>query len=284
MKIVTLNGIATRYKKVQPNAHKGTQGHTLLIGGSYGKIGSICLSSKAALRSGSGLVTAYIPNCGYNIMQTYLPEAMVITDDHEKHISTISATSDFDAAGIGPGLGTHPETTAAFGDWLAKTDIPMVIDADALNILAQHQEWLAMLRPGTILTPHPKELERLIGKCGTESEKMDRCSALAQKYNLIIVSKGAPTMIITADEVYQNRSGNSALTTAGSGDVLTGILTGLRAQGYNPLDCALVGVFIHGLTADLALPETGVQSFIASDIINYLGKAFLKVHNAVGSN
>ena len=152
-----------------------------------------------------------------------------------------------------------------------------MIDADALNILAQNSSWLGVLPPNSILTPHPKELERLIGKWQSDSEKVENTMAFSEKYNVIVVMKGAPTHIVFKNTIYQNTTGNAALATAGSGDVLTGIITSLLAQGYEPLHAAQLGVFLHGLTADIALPETGYQSFIASDIIANLGRAFLSL-------
>ena len=151
----------------------------------------------------------------------------------------------------------------------------MVIDADALNILSQNKTWLNLLQPGTILTPHLKELERLIGSWNSNQEKFEKTIEFSKQYEVIIVMKGAPTHIVNEDDIYQNATGNAALATAGSGDVLTGIITSLLAQGYQPIHAAQLGVYVHGLTADIALPETGYQSFIASDIIANLGKAFL---------
>lgn len=277
MKIVKLTRteIAKRYKPVDPKTHKGTQGHALLIGGSYGKMGAIALSSKAALKSGCGLVTAFIPKCGYAIVQISLPEAMIITDAQKNHISKIMYDIQPQAIGIGPGMGKEKETQKALQRFLKANDVPLVIDADGLNILAQNQLWYSQLKPGTILTPHPKELERLLGKWFSDEEKLQMAVEFSQKHKVIMVLKGAPTQIVDGETIYENTTGNAALATAGSGDVLTGILTGLLAQAYEPIDAALLGVYLHGLTADIASPEMGTASFIASDIIAYLGKAFL---------
>lgn len=277
MKTVVVNKIeiAKRYKPGDPKAHKGTQGHALLIGGSYGKMGAVCLSSRAALHAGCGLVTAFIPKCGYGIVQISLPEAMIITDSHKTHISKIAFEIEPQAIGIGPGMGKEKESQKALQRFLKSNHTPLVIDADALNILSQNQLWYSLLKPKTILTPHPKELERLIGKWISDAEKIQMTIEFSKKHKLVIVMKGAPTQIIDGDDVYENNTGNAALATAGSGDVLTGIITGLLAQSYEPIDAAILGVYLHGLTADLALPETGHESFIASDIIRYLGRAFL---------
>ena len=269
--------ILKRYKPIDAQTHKGIQGHALLIGGSYGKLGAMTLSSKACLKTGCGLVTVFIPRCGYEILQTANPEVMVLTDDQEKNISKI----DFDfipqAIGIGPGMGQELETQNALHEFLINDKTPLVIDADALNILAENPEWVFLLPAKTILTPHPKELERLIGKWKSDSEKMEKTIAFSKKDHLIIVMKGAPTFIIDGETVYENMTGNPALATAGTGDVLTGMITSLLAQSYEPIDAAILGVYLHGLTADIALPETGFQAFIASDVIANIGKAYLSL-------
>jgi ADP-dependent NAD(P)H-hydrate dehydratase len=271
------NEVLKRYKPIVKNTHKGLQGHALLIGGSYGKIGAMCLSSKAALKTGSGLVTAFVPQCGYQIVQIANPEVMVLTDDHEKYLSEIRFDLEPDAIGIGPGMGQKTATQKAFHDFLSNTSIPMVIDADGLNILAHNPSWMALVSPGTVLTPHRKELERLIGKWQSEVEMFQKTIAFSVVNQVIIVMKGAPTHIIDGETVYRNTTGNAALATAGSGDVLTGMITSLFAQSYKPCDAAILGVYLHGLTADIALPETGYQSFIASDCIAYIGKAYLSL-------
>lgn len=265
------------YRTIDNHTHKGMQGHVLIIGGSYGKIGAVCLSSKAALKSGCGLVTAYVPKCGYDILQIAIPEVMVLTDNQERYISDITFEITPQAIGIGPGLGQELITQKAFFEFLEQNSFPLVVDADALNILSKNKQWIFLLPAKTIITPHPKELERLIGKWTSEEEKINLAKLFSIKYNLIIVMKGAPTMIIDKDNIYENTTGNAALATAGSGDVLTGIITSLLAQSYEPIDAAIIGVYLHGLTADIALPETGYQSFIASDIILNIGKAFLSL-------
>ena len=271
------NEILKYYKPIAVDTHKGIQGHALIIGGSYGKIGAVCLSSKAALKSGCGLVTAYIPKCGYEIVQTFIPEVMVLTDVKKRCISNISFDLQPDAIGIGPGIGQDEVTQKAFLKFLKTNETPLVIDADGLNILSQNKSWFLLLQPGTILTPHPKELERLIGKWISEEEKFEKTISFSLQYNVIVVMKGAPTYIIDGEMIYKNTTGNPALATAGSGDVLTGIITSFLAQGYESVQAAILGVYLHGLTADLATPKTGFQSFIASDSIGNLGGAFLSL-------
>jgi ADP-dependent NAD(P)H-hydrate dehydratase len=277
--LITKEEILKSYKPVNPLTHKGLQGHAVIIAGSYGKIGAAVLASKSCIKSGCGLVTTFSPKCGYQILQISIPEVMVVTDENTNFITHIQLPLIPQAIGIGPGIGKELATQKALFEFLRINKVPLVLDADALNILSENQSWLALLPEKTILTPHPKELERLIGKWDSESQKFQKTIAFSEQYKVIIVMKGAPTFIINQTEVYQNTTGNAALATAGSGDVLTGIITSLLAQDYEPSQAVKLGVFIHGLTADIALPETGYQSFIASDIIENLGKAFLSLEN-----
>jgi hydroxyethylthiazole kinase-like uncharacterized protein yjeF len=266
------------YKPIAPDSHKGIQGHALLIGGSYGKMGSVCLSSKAALKSGCGLVTAFVPKCGYEIVQIAFPEAMVLTDENEKVLSNINYTIEPDAIGLGMGIGQDVLTEKAFHDFLLHNKSNLVVDADGLNILAKNKNWLSLLPSKTIITPHKKELERLVGTWQSEKEKLEKVIQFSLENDLIVVVKGAPTLVIYHSEIYQNTTGNQALATAGSGDVLSGIITSLLAQSYEPKNAAILGVYLHGLTADIAAPEMSYQAFVASDIINYLGKVFLNLN------
>ena len=269
--------ILKRYKPIKANTHKGIQGHALLVGGSYGKIGAMTLSSKACLKTGCGLVTVFIPRCGYKILQTANPEVMVLTDISIKYITRIGFNFVPQAIGIGPGIGQDIETHTALHRFVKTNKIPLVIDADALNILSQNKQWLSFLPEKTIFTPHLKELERLIGSWDSDAEKIEKTIAFSKEYHLVIVMKGVPTKIIDGDTLYENTTGNAALATAGTGDVLTGMITSLLAQSYDPIDAAILGVYLHGLTADIALPETGYQAFIASDVIANIGKAYLSL-------
>ena len=274
---ITREFISEIYQPIALDTHKGIQGHVLIIGGSYGKVGSVCLSSKAALKSGCGLVTAFIPKCGYTIVQTVIPEAMVLTDDANEFIEQIQYTFKADAIGIGMGMWHKRQTQVAFHYFLKTNELPLVVDADALNILSMNKDWIALVPKRSILTPHQKELERLIGTWQTVDEKLEKTMQLSLKMDSVIVVKGAPTLIVDGTTIYKNTTGNPALATAGSGDVLTGIITSLVAQKYSTLQAAILGVYLHGLAADVAAPETGYQSFIASDIIGYLGRAFLSL-------
>lgn len=267
------------YKPIANDTHKGIQGHALLIGGSYGKMGSVCLSSKAALKSGCGLVTAFVPKCGYEIVQIAFPEAMVLTDENEKVLSNINYNFDPNAIGIGMGIGQDVLTEKAFHHFLLNNKTNLVVDADGLNILAKNKNGLSLLPSKTILTPHKKELERLIGTWQSEEEKLEKVIQFSLEHDLVVVVKGAPTLVIYHSEIYQNTTGNQALATAGSGDILSGIITSLLAQNYDPKNAAILGVYLHGLTADIAAPEMSYQAFVASDIIGYLGKVFLSLEN-----
>lgn len=269
------NEILMIYKPREKYAHKGTYGHTLIVGGSYGKIGAVCLASRAALLVGSGLVTALVPKIGYTILQTALPEAMVLTDVHENRISNIHLDINPTVIGIGVGMGFADETVTALSNFLDRNKHPLVIDADGINMLSQHKELLDKLPEQTVLTPHPKELERLIGKWKDDFDKIGKAMAFSTKYNSIVVIKGAHTMVIYNKKGYVNTTGNPGMATAGSGDVLTGIISGLLAQGYDPLIAARFGVYIHGKAGDIAVKKMGYQALSASHITDNLGKAFL---------
>ncbi len=261
-------------KPLLPFAHKGTQGHTLIIGGSLGKCGSVMLAAKGALKTGCGLVTVYLPQCGVTALQSYFPEAMALGDKGVEYITSIECGLNPDAIGMGMGMGLQKETEEALYRFLGKNDVPLVLDADGLNILSRHPDWLALLRRGTILTPHPKELQRLIGDWKDDYEKIERTRLFTQRYGVIVVVKGAYSLIIGEEKMFVNTSGTSALATAGSGDVLTGMIASLLAQGYAPMEAARLGVFLHGNTADITESIIHPRSFLASDIIDNIGNAY----------
>ncbi|MDT0608479.1 NAD(P)H-hydrate dehydratase [Croceitalea rosinachiae] len=258
-------------------SHKGNYGHSFIIGGSYGKIGAVQLAAKACLEIGSGLLTTYVPECGYIPMQTSLPEAMVIVDDEDEKITTINFDLKPTVVGIGMGMGTHKITIKAFSEFLKTNTAPLVIDADGLNILSGTPELLNRLPNQTVLTPHPKELERLLGKWRDDFDKLDRAKAFSKKYDCILIIKGAHTIVIYNGKGYVNSTGNPGMATAGSGDVLAGMITGLIAQGYNSLDASVFGVYLHGLSGDLSVSESGYEAVTASKLIDNIGKAFLEL-------
>lgn len=261
------------YRPRQRFTHKGTYGHALIVGGSYGKIGSVCLTATAAMRAGAGLVTVYAPKCGYEILQTSLPEAMVITDPNMEILTNIEYDLDPDVIGIGVGVGTKGETVKAFEKLLKKNRKPMVIDADGLNILSKNISFLDLLPEGTVLTPHPKELERLIGSWKSDFEKLEKVKELAEKHKLIIIIKGTYTFTVTPQDLYINTTGNPGMATAGSGDVLTGVITALIGQGYEPLRATVLGVYLHGKAGDIAAEKFSFEGVVAGDIARHTGAA-----------
>jgi len=256
-------------------AHKGNFGHALIWAGAYGKVGAAVMSASACMRIGAGLSTAYIPGCAYEIMQTVLPEIMVLSDNNKKYLSNAPDTSIYNSIGAGPGIGNQLSTRDALINLLKHFRKPMVLDADALNLLAAHPDMMELITPNSILTPHPKEFERLSGKAMNDFDRLEKASTFAQDYSCILVLKSAITSIHTPEgEVFFNSSGNPGMAKGGSGDVLCGILTGLLAQGYQPLSAAKIGVFIHGLAADLALEKSSIYSLSPMDIISAIGKAY----------
>lgn len=265
------------YKPRNNFAHKGTMGHALLIGGSYGKIGAIQLSGHAALRSGAGLVSVSAPECACQSLQTALPEAMFLPSG-KNWVSAIEQSNTYQAIGIGPGMGTHEETAKAVLQFITKVQQSLVIDADALNVLSQDEDNLLQLQANTILTPHPKEFERLFGKTNNSMLQVELGRARAMKYNIIIVLKGRHTAVLLPNgECWYNTTGNSGMATGGSGDVLTGIITGLLAQGYSPSNAAILAVYLHGLAGDIATATLSREAMLAGDIIHNLGKAYQSV-------
>ncbi|HET8735218.1 MAG TPA: NAD(P)H-hydrate dehydratase [Pricia sp.] len=255
--------------------HKGTYGHSLIIGGSYGKIGAVYLAAQACLQTGSGLVTGYVPRCGYIPLQTHFPEAMVITDADDTHISDIDFDISPTVIGIGPGMGKDKKTAKAFAEFLDTNDIPLVIDADGLNMLSENKALLNTLPPKTVLTPHPKELQRLIGKWNGDFDKLDKTRAFSKKYDCVMVIKGSNTITMYGGKGYVNTTGNPGMATGGTGDVLTGMITALIAQGYEPLHAAIFGVYLHGRAGDIMVGKTGYQALTASGVVKGIGEAFL---------
>ncbi len=268
------------YRPRDPFAHKGNCGRVFIAGGQYGKIGAVTLASRAALHAGAGLVTSLLPECGYTIFQIAIPEAMCTTSG-QHHIENISGWELADAIAVGPGLGTEPITGAALTAFLEQCKKPVVLDAYALNIISAHPELLNLVPKDSVLTPHPKEFARLFGTNTNSMVQADSARIQAMRYNINIVLKGRHTVVINPDgECRYNMSGNAGMATGGSGDVLTGIITGLMAQGYPPYEAAVLAVYLHGLAGDFAAADLSQESMIAGDIISYLGKAYLSLKNS----
>ena len=253
-------------------------GHALLVTGSYGMAGAAVLTARGCLRSGVGKVTIHTPKRNVTVLQTTVPEAIVHPDREETLFSETVPTETFQAVAVGPGIGTSEQTAIAMIAQVRRTQCPLVIDADALNILASRRAWMQQLPKGVIMTPHPGELDRLEGQCIDSYERLSKARQLAERIQGYVVLKGHHTAICMPDgHVTLNTTGNAGMATAGSGDVLTGIITGLLAQGYNQRDAAIVGVYLHGLAGDLAAEQMGEESMLSSDIVRFLPKAFLKV-------
>jgi NAD(P)H-hydrate epimerase len=286
-----LNQIETHFFVTEPSrlakglnkrnkfSHKGHFGHALIAAGSKGMTGAAVLSSKACLRSGAGMVTALIPDCGYTVLQTAVPEVMTIQGHGSDHLRTCPDLGKFTAIAIGPGLGVNEDTRVFLREFLKNYNGKLIIDADALNILAEKPEIMELLPKSAILTPHPGEFSRLFGASTNDLETLELLSAKAKAHQCIIVLKGANTAIADMDgHIYFNTSGNPGMSTAGVGDVLTGMICGLLCQGYDALFAAKAGVYLHGLAGDVAMEQRGLEAMISGDLVEMIGSAYKKLH------
>jgi ADP-dependent NAD(P)H-hydrate dehydratase / NAD(P)H-hydrate epimerase len=271
--------IKSIYKKREKFSHKGDCGKALLIAGSFGKMGAAVLAAKGCLRAGIGLLTIQVPGCGVEILQSSVPEAMVITGKSKPSID-ISNWKDLnpDAIGIGPGIGKGKKSLRVLTKIIQEFKKPIVIDADAINLIAEYPELLDFIAPNSILTPHVKEFERLVGNSKDDFHRLEKLLHFSKKQNVFTILKGRHTAISTpSGEIYFNSTGNPGMATGGSGDVLTGIITSLLAQGYSSFEASVLGVYIHGLSGDIAAKKISEESLIASDLTFFLGKAFLSI-------
>lgn len=276
--IVDLKSVRKLLKPRNKFDHKGIYGHALLMAGSTGKMGACVLAARAAIRSGVGLVTAHVPRNGYPIIQMAVPEVMATQDTSDHYFTDREVESFFSAIGIGPGLGQQAETGLALQKVLQQVRVPLVLDADALNLLASDSRLIDQIPAGSILTPHPGEFKRLVGSWTHDFEKLEKLKRFSEQTQCVVVLKGAYSAIASPDgKITFNSTGNPGMATGGSGDVLTGLLTGLLAQGYESLNAAVLGVYLHGLAGDLAAHEKGLNSLIAGDIIEFLPTAFRKI-------
>lgn len=261
-------------------SHKGDFGRAVIAAGSYGKMGAAIMAAKACLRSGVGLLTMHIPGCGVDIMQAVVPEAMVDADAASDNISKLNQENmDKYTFGIGPGIGTKDDVIGFISYLFDNYTKPLVVDADALNIISENEYLKKKIPSKSILTPHPVEFERLSGKKFDNGySRLQAARDFAFAFDVYIVLKGAYTAIVSPDKtVHFNSTGNPGMATGGSGDILTGIITSLLAQKYNPLDAARMGVYLHGLAADLAVQTISERSLLPSDIIENIGKAYLSL-------
>ncbi len=243
-------------------------------------MGAAVLASRACLRTGVGLLTMHIPKGGNTIMQTSCPEAMVNLDQQEDVVSEYNNLKRYKAVGIGPGIGLSRPTRLLIKVLVETAQFPVLFDADAINILSENKDWLKKLPPNSIITPHPKEFERLVGSFPNNFERNKKQIEFSVKYGVFVVLKGAHTAISCPDgSCYFNMTGNPGMATAGSGDVLTGMIVSLMAQGYEVKDAALIGVFLHGLAGDFAAKQIGEESMLSGDIINYISDAYKELKN-----
>lgn len=267
--------VASMLKPRGKFAHKGNFGRALLIAGSQGMAGASVLAARACLRSGVGLLTVHIPFCNNFIVQTSVPEAMTEIDINDVRFSCATDTDDYQAVGIGPGLGKAGDTEAALLEQIESCQTPMVVDADALNLLGEHRSYIGRLPKGSILTPHPKELERLVGKCQNSYERLTKARELARSAGVHILLKGAYSVIIApSGKCWFNPTGNPGMATGGSGDVLTGVVLALLAQGYDAETAARMAAYVHGLAGDIACKKHGVMGMTAGDIVTCLPPAW----------
>ncbi|MFY0624826.1 MAG: NAD(P)H-hydrate dehydratase [Reichenbachiella sp.] len=277
---ITERFVHSIYKKRSKYSHKGTAGKNLIVAGSMGKMGAAVLAVKACLRAGAGLVTTFLPRCGVDIMQVSVPEAMVIASNEENLIGDIPGIENYNSIGIGPGIGVDYKTSGAVKLIIENSKVPIVLDADALNIISENKSWLAELPEYSVLTPHPGEFQRLVGGWKNDYERLALQLSFAKKYKVILILKGANTSIATPDGmVFFNTTGNSGMATGGSGDVLTGVITALIGQGYNCDEASILGVYLHGLSGDIYKEMNSEESLIASDLIDNIGKAFQRIVN-----
>ena len=269
MKKLTKDSIKKLIKPRQVSSHKGNYGHSFLMVGSQGKMGAAIIAARACLRTGTGLLTVSVPHDERLILQIAIPEAMLVMREKEE-----DNINGFNAIGIGCGIGTGKESTQMMSHLLSEYSKPLVLDADALNIISTHKNLLEKIPPNTILTPHPKEFDRLFGVHKSMEERMETAIEKSLQLHIVIVLKGHETLITHAGNAFLNSTGNAGLAKGGSGDALTGIITALLSQNYEPFEAAQIGVYLHGLAADLALEKQSFESMLITDVIEYLGQAF----------
>ncbi|MGI8952221.1 MAG: NAD(P)H-hydrate dehydratase [Chitinophagaceae bacterium] len=266
--LTTQKNIVSIFKPRKSFSNKGTYGHALLFAGSKGKMGAAIIASKACLRSGVGLLTVNVDEENLFIIQTAVPEAMAMLQEDKIEFEK------YTTIGIGPGFGFNKTCSKMFEEIISQFKKPIIIDADALTILSLNKEWLNNIPAGSILTPHPKEFDRVFGNSANDFERIDKAIALSKQYSFILILKGHYTLIAANGKGFFNTTGNAGMAKGGSGDMLTGILTSLLAQCYNALQASVLGVYIHGLSADISLENQSLESLLPSDMIEHLGKAF----------
>nr|WP_315181972.1 NAD(P)H-hydrate dehydratase [uncultured Flavobacterium sp.] len=271
MKALSKSYIKSILKPREASSHKGSHGHALLIAGSKGLMGSSVIASRACLRSGAGLLTVNIPEEERFILQTAIPEAMLVMREN-----TMSDLNNFSAIGIGPGLGTGKESEEILVSILNDFNKRILLDADALNCISSNKSLLEKIPKESIITPHPKEFDRLFGTHKDNNERMNTAILKSKELKITIVLKGHHTLITYNGDTFYNTTGNAGLAKGGSGDALTGIILSFLAQGYDPFGAAKLGVYLHGFAADLTLKKQSMESMLITDVIESLGKALKK--------
>ncbi len=275
---VEKNDCSEIHKPRSKFSHKGDYGHALLIAGGYGKMGASVLAARACISSGAGLVHAHTPKKGYGIIQTAVPEAMVSIDSHDEYFSEVPDLALYNAIAAGPGIGMHKQTQNALKLLIQNASVPLLLDADAINILGENKTWIPFIPKLSIFTPHPKEFQRLVGGWKNDFDRLRKQREFSMKNTAYIVLKGAHTSICCPDgSCYFNSTGNPGMASGGSGDILTGIILGLLAQRYHPKHACILGVYIHGLAGDLAARDLGYEAVTATTITERIGKAFRKL-------
>ncbi len=272
MQKITKKLIKSLLKPREQSSHKGTYGHALLVAGNEGKMGAAVIASRACLRTGCGLLTVNVPHNEHFILQTTIPEAMLVFREHKT-----SDLKNYSALGIGPAIGTDKKAEATLLYFLTEFKNSLLLDADALNIIASNKKIVSKIPKGAILTPHPKEFDRLFGIHKTNEHRIETAIKKAKELDVVIVLKGHKTLVTSGGKSFINTSGNAGLAKGGSGDALTGIITSFLTQGYSPFNAAIQGVFIHGLAADIALKQQSMESMLITDVIECLGKAFKQI-------
>lgn len=266
---LTIHYIKSQLKEREITSNKSNHGHALIIAGREGFMGAAVIAAKACLRSGVGLLTVCVPAEERFILQTSIPEAMLLMREEK-----IDHSKKFSAIGVGPGLGTDELSEQILISFLGQSGIPLILDADALTIISRNKELLRAVPEKTIITPHTGEFDRLFGNHQNNEERIRTAASIAREHAIIIVLKGPETTIISAEEVCYNKTGNAGLAKGGSGDALTGVIVSFVAQGYEPIVAAKVGVFFHGLAADITLRQQSMESMLITDVIENFGKSF----------
>jgi ADP-dependent NAD(P)H-hydrate dehydratase / NAD(P)H-hydrate epimerase len=268
--VITPEQVAALVPQRISNSHKGTYGHACMIAGHKGRMGAAVLSAAACLRTGAGLLTVLVPEAERAILQSSIPEAMLLF----RETGTPVSFEKYNAVGIGPGMGTGREALELLENLLEDYRRPLLIDADALTLLSGHRQSWSKIPAGSILTPHPKEFDRLFGDHDTPEQRIEKAISLSIEHEWVIVLKNNTTLVASGGKAWLNTKGNAGLAKGGSGDVLSGMITALLAQSYAPEMAAIIGVYLHAVAADIAVKDQSMESLLATDVIAAIGKAF----------